>query len=71
MIMYVIKAQVNQFSYYLRFDKSGEGLAEGLRDNADRFSKKAAEEIIAGLDSIWPLSVEKLPKPPKSLVDLS
>lgn len=69
--MYIIKAQVNQFNYYLRFDKYGKEFIEGLKDNADQFTKKQVEQRIANLKSIWPLTAEKFPKSDKSLVDLS
>jgi len=58
--MVVIKAQINQFNYFLRFDERGEGLAEGLRDNATQLSRGDAETLINTLESVWPLSIEDL-----------
>jgi len=60
--MVVIVAQIRNFRYFLRFDENGEGLAEGLINNATFMTEDRANEILASLESIWPLSIEYIQK---------
>jgi hypothetical protein len=55
--MVVIKAKINQFNYFLRFDDQEEGWAEGLIQNATKMNQDEAEAVVKHLESVWPLSI--------------
>jgi hypothetical protein len=52
--MVVIKAKINQFNYFLRFDDQEEGWAEGLIQNATKMNPDEAHAVIKGLKAFGP-----------------